>query len=253
MSATLSPNASPKQYPFLTRQEFEFAAKLFIAQSRKASETEVWNWVEHEKFKGFGYLCRRSMVQKLAGIRSLGEGISVDEENDVFEDDDPSVLSTLSSSEEYLTVDYHVIYSTSYKVPVLYFNVYYDDGTPLKIDEIYSNLVQPSRFEDIKPAGFYGGISQQDHPTLLIPFYFLHPCETATLMRTIVGTNANKELDGGSEGKLFNVNEESLVENNNGYAIRDFDISSQKIALEGYIRSWLSLIGPVVGVKVGIG
>ncbi|PKC70599.1 hypothetical protein RhiirA1_339031, partial [Rhizophagus irregularis] len=128
---------------------------------------------------------------------------------------------------EYFTVDYHIIYSASYKVPVLYFNAYH--GTPLTNDEIYSCLVEPSRLEDIKTAGFHGGISQQDHPTLLIPFYYLHPCETATLMKSIVNT---------SQPATSNSN-------NNNNLLRE-------ISIEGYIRSWLSLVGNVVGLKIGI-
>ncbi|CAG8712857.1 7235_t:CDS:1, partial [Scutellospora calospora] len=58
-----------------------------------------------------------------------------------------------------------------------------------------------------------------DHPTLLLPFYYLHPCETATLMTSIV-----------SDSKIDND-------------------KLQVIPLEGYIRSWLSLVGSVVGVK----
>ncbi|CAG8602568.1 7810_t:CDS:2 [Acaulospora morrowiae] len=229
MSVPLPPNTFPKQYPFLTRQEFEIAAKLFIAQSRKASDTEVWNWVEHEKVKGFGYLCRSSIVPKVMDKDAGGleeDIIPVDDVNEqrveVVEEEDPSEFPMLLARDEYLTVNYHIIFSTSYKVPVLYFNVCYDDGTPLKIDEIYSHLVQPLRLDDIKTAGFYGGISQQDHPTLSVPFYFLHPCETATLMKSIVEVSTSENLE--EEG----------------------------ITLEGYIRSWLSFVGPVVGLKIGI-
>ncbi|CAG8708898.1 10789_t:CDS:2, partial [Cetraspora pellucida] len=167
----------PDNYPFLTRKEFDIAAKLFIEQSKRSSDEEPWSWVEHES------------------------------------------LPTVPASEGYFTVDYHIIYSTSYKVPVLYFNAYNSDGTLLTNDEIYSNLVHPLKQNDIKSAGFHGAISQQDHPTLLLPFYYLHPCETATLMTSIV-----------SDSKM----------NNNKLQI---------ISLEGYIRSWLSFVGPVVGVK----
>ncbi|RIA80621.1 autophagocytosis associated protein [Glomus cerebriforme] len=227
-----------KQYPFLTRQEFEIAAKSFLEQSKKSVREDggdLWVWNEHEKLKGFGYLSRKSIIQKLKS-ESLNENftfITTDDENfeQVEEElEDPSTLNIASETTEYLTVDYHIIYSTSYKVPVLYFNTYHKDGTPLTNDEIYSCLIEPSRLEDIKTAGFHGGISQQDHPTLLIPFYYLHPCETATLMKSIVDK---------PQSTILNSNNNNLL---NG-----------EIPIEGYIRSWLSLVGNVVGLKVGIG
>ncbi|CAG8515748.1 2143_t:CDS:2 [Racocetra persica] len=212
----------PDNYPFLTRKEFDIAAKLFIEQSKRSND-EPWSWVEHEKVKGFGYICRKSLVKRVTPVNFV---IPADEftqlDDEILEEEDLNSLPTVPASDEYFTVDYHIIYSTSYKVPVLYFNAYNSDGTLLTNDEIYSNLVHPLKQNDIKNAGFNGAISQQDHPTLLLPFYYLHPCETATLMASIVS--------------------DSKVDNN----------KPQVLPLEGYIRSWLSLVGSVVGVKVVI-
>ncbi|KAF0528298.1 Ubiquitin-like-conjugating enzyme ATG10 [Gigaspora margarita] len=178
--------ALPDHYPFLTRNEFDIAAKLFIEQSKRSSDEEPWTWVEHEKVKGFGYICRKSLVKRITPVNFVileNDFTQIDDE--IFEEEDLNSLPTVPVSDEYFTVDYHIIYSTSYKVPVLYFNAYNSDGTLLTNDEIYSNLVHPLKHNDIKTAGFNGAISQQDHPTLLIPFYYLHPCETATLMTSI--------------------------------------------------------------------
>ncbi|RHZ56887.1 hypothetical protein Glove_396g107 [Diversispora epigaea] len=255
----LSPNDVPDKYPFLTRREFEISAKSFIEQSRKAGDIETWNWVEHEKLKGFGYLCKKSIIKKVTDKNSAKTMDEV-EDDEILEYEDPNALATLNNPEDYLTVDYHIIYSTSYKVPVLYFNSYHNDGTSLLIDEIYSNLMQSSRINNIKTVGFNGGISQQDHPTLSIPFYYLHPCETATLMKSIVGFNSQNskvcqqeliendksEYNNNNiiikKGEKSKTNEKSLYEENKSLP--------QIITLEGYIRSWLSLVGPVVGVKI---
>ncbi|CAG8460009.1 9513_t:CDS:2 [Diversispora eburnea] len=177
-TTTLSPNYVPDKYPFLTRREFEISAKSFIEQSRKAGDIETWNWVEHEK------------VTNKNSVKTMDE--DEDEDDEILECEDPNELTTLNNPynpEDYLTVDYHIIYSTSYKVPVLYFNSYHNDGTSLLIDEIYSNLIQSSRINDIKTVGF---------------------------------NEENKSLP-------------------------------QFITLEGYIRSWLSIVGPVIGVKISIG
>ncbi|CAI2178588.1 18122_t:CDS:2 [Funneliformis geosporum] len=220
----------PKQYPFLTRQEFEVAAKSFLEQSKNVVG-EGWIWIEHEKLKGFGYLSRKMIIQKVndSSNEFKNEDITPLTTDDEQFDQIEEVLNTsLETAVEYLIVDYHIIYSTSYKVPVLYFNAYHNDGTPLTNDEIYSCLIQPSRLEDIKIAGFHGGISQQDHPTLLIPFYYLHPCETATLMKSIVDIPRSTKSNS------------------------DYNILQNKISIEGYVRSWLSLVGNVVGLKIEI-
>jgi len=53
----------------------------------------------------------------------------------------------------------------------------------------------------------------------MIPFYYLHPCETPSLLKAIV--DDSQEL-----------REKSVVH------------------VDGYLRSWLSLIGPTAGIKV---
>ncbi|CAG8619784.1 9567_t:CDS:2 [Funneliformis mosseae] len=180
----MSTQTYPKQYPFLTRQEFDVAAKSFLEQSKNVVG------------EGFGYLSRKMIIQKVNAY------------SNEFKTEDITPITT--DVEQFEQVE----------------EVEDPDGTPLTIDEIYSCLIQPSRLEDIKVAGFHGGISQQDHPTLLIPFYYLHPCETATLMKSIVDRPRSTK---------FNSDNNNLL-----------------ISLEGYIRSWLSLIGNVVGIKIEI-
>ncbi|CAH1760354.1 9960_t:CDS:2 [Entrophospora sp. SA101] len=176
-----------KQYPFLTKHEFELAAKAFLKQSTRSSE--VWMWVEHKKLKNYGYLSLKTLIKSK----------------------DNSNTSTMTNNsvdkiDEYLTVDYHIIYSSVYQLPVLYFNAYRTDGTALTMSEIYINLVESSfRVNDLQNSGLRGGLSQQDHPILMIPFYYLHPCKRMIMP-----------------------------------------------SLEGYIRSWLSFVGPVVGINVSM-
>ncbi|CAG8556865.1 3648_t:CDS:2 [Paraglomus occultum] len=209
-------------YPHLTRAEFDDAAKHFLRQAHHAGgEDADWKWIEHERVKGFGYLATRRLLYRPTALQN-----SIDQDND---DTDDSVTvkeepdqSSIDVPSECLTVDYHIIYSSSYRVPVLYFNAYYSNGSPLSIDDIFSHVIEPSRRDDLRTAGFNGAVSQQDHPTLMIPFYYLHPCETPFLLKNIVDNT--RELS-----------EKSVVH------------------VDGYLRSWLSLIGPTAGIKVGIG
>ncbi|KAH9523450.1 E2-like conjugating enzyme atg10 [Bulinus truncatus] len=93
-----------------------------------------------------------------------------------------------------LTYEYHVIYSESYAVPVLYFNIYKSDGGLLPLDEIWK--LCPSYFHAYLQENKWATLTQQDHPILGHPFVQLHPCHTAELMaqvmrKTVTGIKQN--------------------------------------------------------------
>ncbi|RUS17765.1 autophagocytosis associated protein [Endogone sp. FLAS-F59071] len=126
----------------------------------------------------------------------------------------------LKSHPTTLTVDYHIVYSPSYQVPVLYFNAFYPDGTSLPLADLYTCLVPPTHLSSLSSAtaaSRQGSISQQDHPVLGVPYFYVHPCETAALMSAV------RPGEGGCVGE------------------------------EGYLRAWLSLVGGAVGVRVKVG
>jgi hypothetical protein len=94
---------------------------------------------------------------------------SVDEfENETVEFEDeacsPIVLRTTVSYE------YHIVYSEDYQVPVLYFQLRGSEGQLLPLEKIVS------------PRGEQIIASQQLHPHLDLPFFYLHPCQTAQFM-----------------------------------------------------------------------
>lgn len=94
------------------------------------------------------------------------------------------------------------------------------DGTSLPLADLYTCLVPPTHLSSLSSAtaaSHQGSISQQDHPVLGVPYFYVHPCETAVLM------NAVRPGEGGNVGE------------------------------EGYLRAWLSLVGGAVGVRVKLG
>ncbi|KAI9277197.1 autophagocytosis associated protein [Phascolomyces articulosus] len=123
--------------------------------------------------------------------------------------------------ETHLTVEYHIVYSPGYQVPVLYFNGYdagkkkrtplsLKEGTALSLDELYQWIISKEMQQSLQHGNRLsqqGSISQEDHPILGFPFYYIHPCETQSMMRLI----------------------------------------SHDINIHSYIKSWLSLIGPTIG------
>ena len=98
------------------------------------------------------------------------------EDQITLEDSDPY---TFTSTSHLITFEYHVVYSSSYTVPVLYFNAWHSTGKLLTVEEIWK-LAPPC-------SDKYSYITQIDHPILARPFYELHPCRTEQLMGLIEG------------------------------------------------------------------
>ena len=75
--------------------------------------------------------------------------------------------------------EFHVVYSDSYAVPVLYFNVSRLDGSLLSLDDVWK------LFQHQKNVNMYETITQQEHPILHRPFFVLHPCHTEDLLKKV--------------------------------------------------------------------
>ena len=100
-----------------------------------------------------------------------------------------------------VTTDYHIVYHVSFQVPCLFFVCYGSDGGIVDAEREAAGLVIP------RP----GAVSQQMHPILQMPFWFVHPCDTAALLDKIGGRT--------------------------------------KLELNTYLETWLSLIGPFAGYR----
>ncbi|KAJ3322402.1 E2-like conjugating enzyme atg10 [Boothiomyces sp. JEL0866] len=65
--------------------------------------------------------------------------------------------------------DLHIVESRIWKCPVLYFRIQDLSGSP----------VSPFKFKEIE------FISQEEHPVLGMPFYFIHPCQSSLLIKEL--------------------------------------------------------------------
>lgn len=91
-----------------------------------------------------------------------------------FITDDCSDLSTVKCPSETVIWEYHILYSPSYSVPVLYFNVRNTAGKLLSLQNIW-NILNVSKEVLVEKWNF---VTQQEHPILLQPFFYLHPCKS---------------------------------------------------------------------------
>lgn len=112
--------------------------------------------------------------------------------------------------------DFHIVYSTIYRVPVLFFRAYYNDGQTLVLDDIQKDL--PFITTKVLMETKWTFITQEEHPYLHRPWYTLHPCGTSKWMNLLFLSDASAAID--------------------------------RVPVERYLVSWLSVVGQVVGLKV---
>ena len=87
-----------------------------------------------------------------------------------------------------LKYDFHVVFSESYSVPVLYFNLSHLDGSLLSLDDIWY------LFSYKNDSNMYETITQQEHPLLHRPFFVLHPCHTEKLLGKLEDQSTKKKF-----------------------------------------------------------
>ncbi|OUZ99304.1 Autophagy-related protein 3 [Macleaya cordata] len=122
-----------------------------------------------------------------------------------------------SDDQEMHFYDFHIVYSNSYRVPVLYFRGYQSDGQLLALDEIERDL--PLNSLKILRESKWTFMTQEEHPYLNRPWYTLHPCGTSEWMKLLF-------LGGDSQTK-------------DGPTIQ-----------QQYLVSWLSVVGQAVGLRI---
>ncbi|XP_071075589.1 ubiquitin-like-conjugating enzyme ATG10 isoform X5 [Desmodus rotundus] len=154
---------------------------------------------------------------------------------------DESEVTETAAATQVIKYEYHVLYSCSHQVPVLYFRASFLDGRPLSLKDIWEGvgecyktrlqhgpwdtITQQSVWdnflheahEDSLCSALYNGTlckDTEEHPILGQPFFVLHPCRTSEFMSPVVKNSRKINR---------NVN---------------------------YITSWLSIVGPVVGLTL---
>ena len=102
------------------------------------------------------------------------------------------------------TIEYTILLSSTYRVPVLYFNIYdLPPGGPNGVDVVYQHLIPKHSSSRLSAIGVNGAIGMtvrcqyssytgspaeidQNHPVTDIPCFFVHPCNTAEAMKEII-------------------------------------------------------------------
>ncbi|XP_033837890.1 ubiquitin-like-conjugating enzyme ATG10 [Periophthalmus magnuspinnatus] len=108
--------------------------------------------------------------------------------------------------------EFHVVFSSSYRTPVLYFRAFSLEGKSLSLEDVWS-FIQP-KLRLTSQDALLNTITQQEHPLLGQAFFMLHPCKTQDFMRPVLQT------------------------------------AQQENRAVNYVLTWLSVVAPLVGLDV---
>ncbi|KAI8818346.1 uncharacterized protein EV422DRAFT_569762 [Fimicolochytrium jonesii] len=101
---------------------------------------------------------------------------------------DPAEASGKYTS-TYLSIEFHVLFSTTWQCPTLYFNAWDESGNMLFLSDMQTALQGnvPIALDENHQRTSYDmpAVTQQEHPYLGLPFFYLHPCQTSTIMKEI--------------------------------------------------------------------
>ncbi|CAL8280735.1 unnamed protein product [Lota lota] len=210
---------------------FSICCKLFLKHSNSLGDGWSWEQLQHSED---GYLKKTSMRCVTITSNNAAEdpdpeqadpnptleeeevsagdvsSLNTREVNNDIEDDEACVQSNVDGA--MLQYEYHVLYSSSFGVPVLYFRVFDLEGRSLCLEQVW-DIVHLNYRMRLQHSP-WNTITQQEHPMLGQPFFVLHPCKTEEFM---------------------------------GPVIRAAEAENRKV---NYVVTWLSVVGPLVGLDV---
>nr|GMD67025.1 ubiquitin-like-conjugating enzyme ATG10 isoform X1 [Ipomoea batatas] len=206
--------------------EFYAAACAFAEQWKKfSSSLPQWSWVKCPKPHGvpatsvshytyFACFCHAGPFDIFISILDYS---ILQIFNQSSSQSDVSLLKVQQHKHERCHYDFHVVYSLSYRVPVLYFCAYWSDGQPLALGDV-ENGIPASTLRELNVSK-WTFITQEEHPYLNRPWFTLHPCGTSEWMKLLFTSDASA-------------------------------VTLGRVAVDRYLVSWFSVVAQVFGLKL---
>ena len=180
----------------LTYAEFEHCARKIVACSdRLRAGWELRSIRPTTDPAKTVFLVKKSTLVAQLENRDPVEPFLCVPEDSVEDCGDPAALHVQSTKDGQLApvsvhLEYHVVYSTSYEVPALYFTAAFQSGKQLPLKDIWS-LISDTYVS--AESDRWGLITQNEHPLLSRPFYHIHPCHTAQVMAAALSCAVDHE------------------------------------------------------------
>nr|CAD1819898.1 unnamed protein product [Ananas comosus var. bracteatus] len=228
----------------LSPDEFNTAATALAKRWKETDSTlPEWIWIPCQRMgvsssNVEGYLALEKVYRHRGSEEDKADdNCSVDEG---LVDDDATLVC--GNNDDLHVYDFHIVYSYSYRVPILYFRGYQSvcllqehpcflfsylvieteisdciisvDGHPLSLDEIVMDL--PPHSSNTLKESKWTFLTQEEHPYLNRPWYMLHPCGISDWMKLLL-------VDG---------------------------VSNEGSKTPQYLPAWLSVIGQAVGLRI---
>uniref|UniRef100_A0A182NVF6 Ubiquitin-like-conjugating enzyme ATG10 n=1 Tax=Anopheles dirus TaxID=7168 RepID=A0A182NVF6_9DIPT len=163
--------------------EFKTHCDQIVHASKNCSDR--WHWVLEGDYS---YICmKKKHCVQLEHLEQRNVLNVPDNDTDFPElavENDPSSIPD-TNAERTLSFEYHVLYSESYAVPTLLFNIYDEGGARLNLEDAWCVL---NIDEAVPSSERYNAITMVHHPALFRPYLSLHPCKTSELMESLSGS-----------------------------------------------------------------
>lgn len=259
----------------LSPGEFQVSAiNLMDKWAMCCSTSRPWRWEPCPKLPwgashdAKGYLSLEDFpVQSSEEQRYLAEGENGLEEDNEFMD--PATLVQSLDNQPHL-YNFHIVYNSSYRVPVLLFRGQSIDGKLLEWEDIEKDF--SSYTHQLLKESKWTFLTQEGHPYLNQPWYSLHPCGTSEWMGFLFSSRrrssnssvrlfehilvqSENSLEQGRDNEKSSLLMESTTMGVNSSCKSTIEASTHSNTLRRdivnqYLIAWLSVVGQVVGLRI---
>ncbi|KAK5796785.1 hypothetical protein VI817_006069 [Penicillium citrinum] len=161
-------------FPFLTALEFERACRGLVDRVCTCTTGLEGGWSSI-----------RLVTQNATSLK-ITRRVKIHDNSEIQSEDRQDAQALVrTDGRPTLHIEYEILLSSTYQVPVLYFTLHRDDQGPIGLDGVYQYLVPEPYRKQLKSVGVMGGISFGYHPESGAPAFFVHPCNTADAMGKI--------------------------------------------------------------------
>jgi len=167
-------------------EQFKKDANQLLEAFNNAVPTENSFALSGWKLEGDGhsvYLSHPSIVtyhEKINSLDNKEDEVLLGEDNEIFLDPHQYSPNVQGSEKEPIQWDFSIVYSETYRAPVLYFRVQNLEGSPCGRSKVLDLLPSQAIIDS------WDFVSQEEHPFLGIPYFFLHPCQASTRLSLVM-------------------------------------------------------------------